>query len=48
MGGISASEFKQLKDELKDQPEKLKALFLNCAFKVSPTCLTHLVTSSTC
>ena len=34
MGGMSAPEFKQLKDDLKDQPEKLKSFFLNCAFKV--------------
>ncbi len=44
MGGMSAPEFKQLKDDLKDQPEKLKSFFLNCAFKVRKVPLISLAT----
>lgn len=32
MDGKSASEFKQLKEELKDEPHRLKDFFAGCQF----------------
>jgi hypothetical protein len=35
MGGMSASDFKKLKDDLKDDPEKLKSIIMGFCFKVN-------------
>ncbi len=46
MGGKSATAFKLLKEELKDEPNKLKDFFTGCAFQVSLNIITDFLATS--